>query len=73
MFHTEISKVHIDEEYSWIDFLSAISKFEVNKLAYLTKKKLPYPDKSLVLYMYMNPTFIVLSVNIFINPIENFH
>ena len=56
MFHTEVSKVHIDEEYSWIDFLSAVSKFEVNKLAYLTKKKLPYPDKSLVLYMYMNPS-----------------
>lgn len=55
MFHTEISKKRIDEEYTWIDFLSLVSKLEVNKTAYLTKNKLPYPDTSLVSYIYMNP------------------
>lgn len=56
MFHTEISKVHVNEEYSWIDFLSSVSKLEVNKMAYLTNKKVPYPDKCLVTYIYMNPS-----------------
>ena len=30
-------------------------QFETNKKAYLTASKMPYPDKSLVLYLYMNP------------------
>ena len=55
MFHTEISKPIHDEEYSWINFLSFISKFETNVMAYVSKSGLPYPAKSIVLYMYLNP------------------
>lgn len=32
-----------------------IYKFETNKYAYLTGNKVPYLDKSLVLYFYLNP------------------
>jgi ribosomal protein S8E len=56
MFHTEISKKRMDEEYTWIDFLSTVSKLEVNENGYLTKNKKPYPAKVLVSYIYMNPS-----------------
>ena len=55
MFHTEISKKRDDQEYTWTDFLALVSKFEVNKNAYLTKANAVYPDKALVNYIYMNP------------------
>lgn len=55
MFHTEISKKRIEQEYTWTDFLALVSKFEVNKNAYLTKTNAVYPDKALVNYIYMNP------------------
>lgn len=55
MFHTEVSKKRDNQEYTWIDFLALVSKFEVNKNAYLTKANAVYPDKSLVNYIYMNP------------------
>ena len=55
MFHTEISKKRNGEDYLFEDFLSLVSKFEVNKNAYLTKTHAWYPDKSLVNYIYMNP------------------
>ena len=56
MFHTEISKKRYGEPYTWIDFLSFISKFEVNEMAYLTRNKKPYPASTLVTYIYMNPS-----------------
>lgn len=55
MFHTEISKPHHDQPYHWENFLAFISKFETNKLAYVTKSDMPYPDHSIVLYLYLNP------------------
>lgn len=54
MFHTEILKKR-KEEITFEDFLSFIYKFETNRYAYLTDNKVPYPDKSLVLYFYLNP------------------
>lgn len=56
MFHTEVTKKFKDKPYEWMNFLSCISKFEVNKFAYLTQNDLPYPDKCLVTYIYMNPS-----------------
>ena len=55
MFHTEISKPHHDQPYHWENFLAFIAKFETNKLAYVTKSDMPYPDHSIVLYLYLNP------------------
>lgn len=55
MFHTEISKKRVGKEYDWTDFLSLVSKLEVNKNAYLTETKKYFPDKALVTYIYMNP------------------
>jgi hypothetical protein len=55
MFHTEISKKRVGEDYIFEDFLALVSKLEVNKNAYLTKAHAWYPDKSLVSYIYMNP------------------
>lgn len=55
MFHTEISKPRGHADYKWEDFLGSIYKFECNKYAYTTKTYEPYPDKSLVTYIYLNP------------------
>jgi hypothetical protein len=51
MFHKEIVK-----DDSWESFIKAIHRCESNKLAYLTKAGMPYPDKVLVLYWNINPT-----------------
>lgn len=55
MFHTEISKARANQEYKWEDFIGAIYKLECNKYGYTTKTYEPYPDKSLVSYIYLNP------------------
>jgi hypothetical protein len=51
MWHKEIVK-----EDDWGMFLKAIHRCEANKLAYLTKAGMPFPDKVLVLYWNINPT-----------------
>lgn len=55
MFHTEISKARPNQPYNWNDFIGAIYKLECNKYAYTTKTYQPYPDKTLVSFMYLNP------------------
>jgi len=73
MFHTEISKKRRDKEYTWKDFLSFISKFETNKYAYLSEKNEPYPDKSLVLYLCINPSSEAASVRDTFERISSFN
>jgi hypothetical protein len=51
MFHKEIIA---EDDYS--RFLRGIRRCESNKLAYLTKAGMPYPDRVLVLYTNIAPT-----------------
>ena len=73
MFHTEISKKRRNKEYTWEDFLSFVSKFETNKLAYLSESKKPYPDKALVLYLCINPSSEAASVRDTFERISSFN
>jgi hypothetical protein len=50
MWHKEIIT---EDDFSW--FLRGIRRCETNKLAYLTKSGMPYPDKVLVLYINIAP------------------
>lgn len=43
------------KDFDFERFKRAILKFEVNKEAIVTKSNLPYPDKALVCYLYINP------------------
>lgn len=55
MFHTEISKPRPNQAYNWNDFIGTVYKLECNKQAYTTKTYQPYPEKTLVSFMYLNP------------------
>lgn len=55
MFHTEVLKKKLDKKVTFENFISFIFKFETDQRAYLTGNNLPFPQKSLILYMYMNP------------------
>lgn len=55
MFHTEIGRKRTDEKFTWENFKSLVSKFEVNKDGYTTLSGKHFPDESLVLYFYLNP------------------
>jgi hypothetical protein len=63
MFHKEI----ITEDY-YSRFLRGIRRCESNKLAYLTKAGIPYPDSVLVLYTNIVPTDAYLAMT---NQIDN--
>ena len=73
MFHTEVSKARANQEYKWEDFLGSVYKFETNKYAYTTSTYQPYPDKTLVLFLYLNPcseAAVVLNTKATINAME---
>jgi hypothetical protein len=66
MFHKEIIS-----ENDFSRFLKAIRKCESNKLAYLTKNGLPYPDKVLVLYCNISPSDAYVAMKEQINYLIN--
>jgi len=59
MLHTAILKRDLNENISFEKFLSFIYSFNIDKRGLLTKANKFYPEESLVLYFYINPSSAV--------------
>jgi hypothetical protein len=62
---TEMFERTIVRERNWSKFLRKIKRFQTVEGSYLTKKNLPIPEKSMVVYFNINPTNVLKAYNEF--------
>lgn len=69
---TEMFERTIVREKNWSKFLRKIVRFQVVEGAYLTKKDLPIPEKSIIVYFNINPTNVLKAYNEFLGTMNEY-
>ncbi len=69
---TEMFERTIVREKDWNKFLKKIVRYQTVEGGYLTKKNLPIPEKSIVVYFNINPTNVLKAYNEFLGTMNEY-